>query len=589
MTKSNTKLVIELDSQGNAASTLQTKNGAIIADQSDIIRIQTLNASVTKERKDAQKENTSSSLLRVIAAGVRLAAQETPPRVISQVPPSFAEVFRSINAQIKQVGDNVVAIEAIEVDPQSAAERVKNSFLEMSGRIRSAAGLYLRHRLGLGPEQTPLKLNSFLRDELVPVFFYNKLTAGQISTSQQGFDIRSLLFPNDPSKGMFLTFREMRNENILNNLMGLLGNSSLLIEMANDDQFLRTLINVGPTTVLDNFNEERSLASKMASVPFFIVPFEGAVDRDTIFNYLAKNGIRGAAWNAGTVLSPQDNLRFIGTVVKRAYYGLLSRAPYKAGLLGKMFPGFTFTPSEDDNAANIFAALKTWSVENPESNNWFTNISYRTAYQSTGWNIVREVLADVLAVTKDHVAILRLKEIVKAETGLVPVHSGASKGTYAYFNELKAMAATIAATNEDPRQILGNRIQIHGALKAPSEKRPKNRGQKPGTTERSMMTPKAQSAVRLVNSRGMGALSNKMNAWFRQFLSTEIQEQVADLFLARLDAYLSEPLPVTKEERLIFLEPGGYGFEADETSDVPDDDNQEERLPNEDNPDDDIA
>jgi serine/threonine protein kinase HipA of HipAB toxin-antitoxin module len=86
-----------------------------------------------------------------------------------------------------------------------------------------------------------------------------------------------------------------------------------------------------------------------------------------------------------------------------------------------------------------------------------------------------------------------------------------------------------------------------------------------------MLTSKATSAVVLIRQRGYALLAERMQAWFRQFLDTSVQEAVADLFLARLDAFLAMPVDISRQERLAFMEADEFA-DAEAPNEEPADD-----------------
>jgi len=228
------------------------------------------------------------------------------------------------------------------VPKNPAEETVKNILVEMSRRISSALGKFLFRRAILKDDETPEKLNMFLFREHVLIYVFTKMSAALISSSAQGFEISHLLFPKDPSKGMFLTFKEIRSVEFRNDLMGLMEGSQLLIRLATNDKLIRLMCNISETVSLDEFEEQSSLASKLANTPFFVLPFTGITTATEFFGHLAKNGVRGTIWASGNILTPSDLLKYYGTIAKRMFHVLLVRPQSKATLIEKIFPGFIF-------------------------------------------------------------------------------------------------------------------------------------------------------------------------------------------------------------------------------------------------------
>jgi hypothetical protein len=567
MTKVSADLSVTINPQGSVGYALKTSEGKVVADGGDIIRIQTLNASITNERKEAQKSEVSDAIRYVLAAFVRRGQEVGRP--ISKIPLNFIEVYRSINSLMSTLSRNVTSIESVEVPTGTPAFLIKNMMLEFGKRIRVAAGDYFYHRLTIAESETPRKINSFLRESFVPICLYNKLTQAGLTTNQQGFDIRQLLFPSDASKGFYLTFREIRDEEFIQNLGGLLGGADLVIQIANNDGLLRRLMNLSDEVDLDDFDTDKSFASKVASVPFWVPPFEGAVDYASIFNFLAKNGVRGINWNSGTVLSPQDNLKFVGTLAKRTYYGLVSRPSYKMVLLAEMFPGFVFNPL-DEEQRDIYVQLKSWSLTTTAEITWFKTSSSVALYKDgVGKSVLLHVLQDVLSLDPAHAIIAGFSAMLEARQTGLPVGVGDNLNAVDHFTEVKNLATNLRAQNEDALKIIGSRFSGNLGKQKTQKKKGLISQNRIGLSERSMLTPRSQSVIAIMRQRQYTGLSERMTQWFRQFLTTDVQDAVADLFLARLDAFLATPIQLNREDRLAFMEPDEYGVEESGTGEEP--------------------
>jgi len=469
-------------------------------------------------------------------------------------------VYRSVNAQYQVIAKNTAAIEAF-VCVNDGQTKVKNALVEMARRVSIAVGNYLFHRANLREDDVPQKINAFLFNERVPIYIYNKLSAGTIAATSFGFDVRHLLFPRDPSKGFYLTFTEARDTDFTNNLMGLISGSLLTIQMARNDALIRLMTNLTETADLDS-REEHSLGLKMANTPFYILPFEGGVEAADTLSFLAKNGVRGINWVSGTVLTPPDLLKFYGTISKRLYYGLLIRPALKAPLFEQMFGGFVYDRANDQQ--DIYAQLKTWSLRPGTVISWFT--MFGSALQMIGSReLIKKVFVDVTMVGIEH-AITHAFLAMFTATNQLELHDGTTTVGALVFTEIKNIAVTFRERAIDPDVIIGGRISLGKTRKA------NTRTQQAGVQERSMMTARSQSAIKILENRGYRALAARMRTWFRLFIDETIQEAVASVFLARLDAFLEIPLDVTKEEKGAFMEP-------DDPEDYPEDEIDETNIP----------
>jgi len=545
MTKTDSKLSIEINPQSAVGYSLKNETGKVIADKADIKRIQTMSASITKERKAALGEEVGAMTKFTLAAFVQQSRDFAGVNEIQRFHKSFLSVYRTVNTQFQTISKNLNAIEAIATETD-AADEVKNIFLEMGKRISRAVGLYLYHRANLAEDGTAEKLNKYLFDAHVPIFIFEKLSTAVIQTAAQGFEISHLLFPKDPTKGAYLTFKELRNQPFRENMMGLLSGSQMVVRMALDDELIRLMTNIPVATPVDNFDEVGSVATKMANTPFFLIPNAGLVEPSEVFNFLAKNGVRGVTWASGTVLTPPDLLKYYGTIAKRLSYGLLTRPQSKAALLQAMFEGFTYSNESDQQ--DIFAQLKAWSQRPGATFDWFSKVR-RTDPTAQDRLLLNRVFSDVVMISPNHAIAERFGAMLRGTPLQIPVGS-LMTGALIY-TEVKNLAITMRNGRIDAANIIGARISLAEGKK--------NKAQAPnraGTQERSRLSANANLAVHELRTRNYAALAARMQIWFRLFLDETVQDAVAAVFLARLESFLATPLEVSREERLALMEPG---------------------------------
>jgi hypothetical protein len=573
MTKTDTTLSVNINAQAGVGYSLINRNGRTVADKADIKRIQTMSSSITKERKAALSDELSKSTKFLLLAFIQKSKESADFSQIQKFHKGFVQILRSVNTEYQMVTKNINVIESMTTEG-NAEEKLKAILIEMGRRVSSAVGKFLFHRASLAEEATPKKLNAYLFDEHVPGFIYKKLSSLPINTSVQGFEIAHILFPKDPSKGVSLTFKEMRNEKFRNDMMGLMEGSQLVVRLALDDVLIRKMINVKDTAALDNFEEQNSLAAKLANTPFFVVPFKGVTNAIDYFGHLAKNGVRGTVWASGTVLTPVDLLKYYGTIPKRMFHMLITRPMNKVPLIEECFPGFTFDIEKEQE--DVFVQLKNWAIAPGGSASWFDMV--RKPSHSAGVVVaVRKMFNEVVAVSPSHDVAKRFEAITREADK--PIFAGSVSGNALVFTEVKNLAVSLRASGGRPDDQLGDKV----TLTQPGKK--KQTPTEAGMSERSRLTPESREAVKELKTRGYIALGERMQTWFRLFLDESVQEAVAALFLARLESFLETPLGVTQEERQGFMDPDDPNDDKpeDKAADVPIE--QQEDVP--DNPDDD--
>jgi len=573
MTKVGGNLNIQVQPNGAVFPTLQNTAGEVLADMQDIVRIQTMNSSLTSERKEAQKIDAGTTLQHVVASVIQTAKEKG--EALARMNSKFLEVYRSVNTQMRTLVTNVAGLETIEVEDHSPQSIVKKVLMEMAARTRVATGEFLLARARATEDDTPVKLNAFLRKHNVSMYIFGRLTGSQINFRQTGFDINTVLFPSDPSKGFYLTWREI-NSDIINSLGGALQGADLVLKFAQDHSLIRKLINVAEGTNLTDFETTNSFASKIAGTPFLVPPFDGAVSPSSIFRFLAKNGSRGVQFQSGNVFSPQDNLKFIGTLGKRLAYMLLQRPAFKADVYAGVFPGFTYDVLVADKK-DLFVQLQEWSKNQSSADlaKHYENLTVASSFSYS--DATKSVVLDLLGITRTSANGRAVLATLGAPNIGLPVSPGKNTEEFDYFTEIKNRAVTLKDTRADLTEIIRDKFKGLETTKSSSKRDREDRAQKrfgkSALTERTALSKQAEVVIAAVKSAGYRTLAIRLGPWFRQFLTVEIQNAVASIFMARLEAFLAEPLQLTREEKIGFLDPDDFGNNEDDDGSFHDHDN----------------
>jgi len=565
MVKTDSKLSIEFNSQGGTEYVLKDRSDNTVADKADISRIQTMGSFITKERKQALGEEVTTGVKFTMAAFVQKAEEIGEP--IGQFHKSFVATYRVVNQQYQTLGKNITAIESFR-PVNTGGELIKNALIEFGRRASAAMGKYMFHRANLSENQTPEKLNAFLFREHVPIYVYTKMIT-PINVAVAGFDIRTVLFPKDPTKGLYLTFKEISNHEFKHDLMGIAQASELVYRLADDDVLIRAMTNLSDNADIRNFDTVGTVAAKMAGTPFYLLPPEGCVDIPDVINYLAKNGVRGVVWNSGSVQSPTEFLKFYGTVAKRMYYAFLVKPQQKVTLIQRMFPGFIYQQDLEDQR-DIFVQLKAWSGTPNATPLWFTKVDTWERINAHR-AIVNAVFNDVVAVQADHGIALRFAELT-TEASYARIRKGVATAEAPLMNEVKNLSLELRSQRRDPDALIGGRI-----TSGLSSKKKEAKTNKAGLSERSTVSPAAVRVLRKLTDRGFSAVAIKLRQWFRLFLDEKVQAAVADVLAARLDSFLDEPLVYTAEERRAIMDPDDPNDEIED--DEPDDNDDVEVNP----------
>lgn len=565
----------------NAAAMIQAQrpNGQVIADEADIRRVMSINVALNQERKEAQRQEAGPALIANLAAIVDVSKNEGHP--VATLPRAMPEVYRSANVAVSMILKNTAAIE--EYTGESSKE-LRATLLDFCQRARSAVGKFLLHRAGLAEHETAQKLNVFVRQSKCPYYFFNRLSTEAIVTSAPGFNLLSIVWPNDPSKGFYLTFRELVEDH-MERACGYLTDAWSVTGLLLREPMLEAFTGA-KMSELTAFDDATKLGSKVANVPFLIPVPEKWLKASTYFDFLAKNGGRGIQWKAGTTLSPQDNLRFLGTVAKRVQFLSVPNVTLYFRLIEQAFKGFTYDPVSADK--DLFGQLKVWSIQPRSEFSWARvhnlNSTYAGGPNSQGDKILlTSMLHAVLSAPAGTFAgdVLRdqLRNIESEQSAPEVVDMGKD-----LLMEMKRLATVNRNDLDTAKSKLKGLLDLPNL---PGAKGKKVKTRQAGITERTQITPKAKQVLVALRAKGYVALGERMNGWFRQFMNEDCQSAVAGLFLARLDSALAVPITLSRSERLAFLEKDDYAVHSsDSETDQSEDEKQEEDDQPPDNPDD---
>lgn len=555
LTTTGSRLTLELSANGAMTMEARTPTGTVLADEADIRRILSLNSSFTKERKEAAKAELGPAVLSNMAAIVEIVESES--RSIKTLPKQYVEVYRSVATGTQFLNKNLVLLNGLNLHGSELA--CKTLLIGFCHRALDAIGKFLIHRAEVQEHETPQKLNYYIRSAKCPAYFFNKLSTELINSSTPDFNIISLVWPTDPSKGFYLTYREIVEQK-MQNFCGDLTSSWSIIDLLLQDDSLRVFLNTSKMEDLTAFDDATKLGSKVAGVPF-MVPIAAEFFRpSSFFGFLAKNGCRGIQWKAGSTLTPQDNLKFLGTVAKRVQYFSVTNPTAWVESMGIAFPEFHYdkTRLEED----IFVQLKRWSIQPNVLHTW------HLVQNMPSWTKDLKCPINVAKMDKDTTAIVRslIKSVLspgpgtEADKVLSALIGQMEKFGYAptsfgpgmTLDEIKRRALILKQDQPKVRKILEGKFQIPKNLlgqKKKDERLEKNAGM----VERTILSPEAKAVVRSIKASSMEMLAKRMNAWFRQFLRVETQVAVANVLAARLESFMLTPVSLSKEERFAFI------------------------------------
>jgi len=179
-----------------------------------------------------------------------------------------------------------------------------------------------------------------------------------------------VFFPKDPSKGFCLSFKELHTPEFVNNQLGILRGSEVVLAFFYDDQVVKHFCGLVHE---DTLTGEGKLAQSLASVPIMMLPPQ--FDMKEVVAAAAKKGSQTYGWRTETSINAKNILQFLGTVFKRAFSLSIPRVSTKLELITRLFPGFLFDRAITDKT--MLAQLNDFVKSRPEDE-LFAAASYFT-------------------------------------------------------------------------------------------------------------------------------------------------------------------------------------------------------------------
>jgi hypothetical protein len=394
---------------------------------------------------------------------------------------------------------------------------------------------------------------------------FTRLCAQKLQLGGRDFEYRKLYFPKDPTKGITITFQELGEEDLLGNQGGILVGMSAFQGLWRPPT-LRSICGIPNDWDIHDYSGP---AKVFKNVPFMVVPCPGAVSVEEHFTVLAQHGDRGLPWNVGNTSTPQDTMKFLGTVPKRIAYGFLGRPRFSAPWYESLFPGFHFDyqAAERENRS-VFSQMLTQFRAGTITSAFFTKVVGRGLTAADATVFIQPLVFTVMDIPPDNT----LARTISAQ--LAGYNDPIPNGEVGAAQDL--WGAIVSRRNMDDAhcdEIL-NGILVVDLGKAKS----KSTGKGDIRTARSGLSAQGATLVRELKRRNYGMLANRIDQWCRSFLSTELQGSVAEVIHARLEASLATPIQFGRGDTVVFLEPTEFAAdenvyeeeeEVEETFDIP--------------------
>jgi hypothetical protein len=566
LTKTNGELVTRTSSGGKSQYSIIAYGGAILGDAADVTKVQTLGSFINEERKIVLKTSVSQKTKGTFAGMVRISQDDNRPRhiverPITKFPKGFVDIFRTVKNQMDIMAKNVSSIQAVQIDA-GPNETIRNHMVETASRIRVATGKFLFHRASLPEGDKGLKLNEFLRSELVLTWVFNRLTSQKILVQGQDFEFRRMYFPKDPTKGLAVTFEEFQNVAMLNNQGGVI-KAMQGMQWLFEDDFLRLVCNIPIDWDLEDFSEG-SPSRVLAKVPILVPPFHLAVSVKEVISAIGRTNDRGMPWQVGNTVSPQDNLKFLGTIPKKLFYGLVPRPLVKVELIEGIFPGFRFA-KDNQEIRSVYAQLSQWAKTNEPNQSWVNALRLKSARSEQQTSLIIRTVRAIMDFEVD--SDIQTEITTNLSSNEIVIPAGNNTDEYDAWVSIQNLANSLS----------GKTVSEILAGKLDRDLEPKAKGVKGNViqTARSRLGEAGKRLVQKLRDEKFVEVSQRVDQWLRSFLTIDLQTPVAEIVLARLDASLANPVQFDGSDSIGFLDAVRFSDDVlDDRSDADDQDGQ---------------
>lgn len=265
LTRSGTKLVIEMDAGGTRVLLADQRTSQLVGGPEDLQKLGTIRAFVNRERKEATAVEAARDVTQLAFLGEKLAKEDDPGFVMKPVDNSYGAALRPLHAALQISEENWKKV------TDNTSETLRNVFEpELKRLFVGIQNAYTSVITALTKGQS---IKGLLKTELfkegVPEWVHTRFTAKTFALDRTG-DLGKIFFTTDPTKGLALTVREWREDEFLNKQGPLLEASNLVYTLVNDDELIRAVTGIAENVPLDS--EENPLVAKLLGAKLVAMP-----------------------------------------------------------------------------------------------------------------------------------------------------------------------------------------------------------------------------------------------------------------------------------------------------------------------------
>lgn len=314
LTTASLKLTIEIDAAGSRVFLADQRTGQMVGGPEDLSKLTGIRTFITRERKEAAGIEIARKIGEIAFRASNYLTQNNPEYKQSALENNYMAAVRPL----------LIVLDRLEVNRQKLSENtnLKNREIfepfikDMFSRIRNA---YYAHIIQLTEGETKKgALNECLFERGVAEYVHLKFTSQNLIL-ERSQELTRLLFPQDPSKGFYLTLKEWRSEKFRSKLGPyMLRMSGVLETLTNCDKFICLL---GKLPEIESLKDESNpTVQKLMKNRVHIVPPMADSSYVTEAGAKMKGGWR---FLSPSIETPQNCVSAIGNAILRIYAGNL--------------------------------------------------------------------------------------------------------------------------------------------------------------------------------------------------------------------------------------------------------------------------
>lgn len=523
LTIAQAKVQVSISAGGTTAILVSEETGKQIGGLDDLTKLTSLRSFVAREKKQtASSESQEQAMLTAFRA--HLAKKESDPSFTQQkldnsyvvATKPYRTMLATLDGLQTRIKDNY-GTEHTQEDKVLLA----NYALGVTKCIEATVAF-----MATGTKEKGL-LDQLLFNEGIPVFIKNKLTMKSLVVTKD-MDLTRVLFPSDPSKGLWLTTKEWRDEAFTRKCGPLLSNSKVILKIIQNEALFLELTGLSQEQLS---NAEDPKTQRVLKQHIFVVPPFGNHDR--VLNLLAKQNFRGFGLPQTAMDQSKDRLMNVCAVPLRAYAFSIRMAENLTDFWDRVFPKGTIK-SPDDKLGNYAKQ----ALDAIEGGKVCTVTSILKLEQNAGYAIMAWIHRECKIIPSGELSGKIAKALGYDKDLGVPINDTAYTGGYGKpTGRILVMKPITTAAEKEAFKTFSKETF---AIKQKSAK-------KRGLPAASVLLNETKSFLKEIKKEHSALLAESMESYFRGFYSESIQRSAVRIARARFDE-LEEEVPSTEDD-----------------------------------------